>query len=210
VIVQCARCGCEYDAGHLAAGSAVACQCGDLLCVPAADDLEHPEVIEQFVERWAKSSDTTADALAVDGGWEFLAGSAEVRIEHDAEDAALTIRSSVMTLPADAKRRAAMMEKLLRLNYQQTGEARFAIDADEVIITFTRPTLGLDYHEFPWRWSRSRRRPMTTTTSCGVSLAGRRRRRRLIWRGTRRRAGETRETASGTQVPASRLRFREL
>jgi hypothetical protein len=148
MIVQCARCGSEYDAGQLAAGSSVQCQCGDLLCVPAADDLERPEVVQQFVERWARSCDTTAEALAVDGGWEFLAGSAEVRIEHDAEEATLTIRSDVMALPADAAHRAALLEKLLRLNYQQTGEARFAIDGEEVIITFTRPTLGLDFHEF--------------------------------------------------------------
>lgn len=148
MIVQCARCGREYDAGQLSAGSAVNCECGDLLCVPGADDLEHPEVVKEFVDRWARSCDTTAEALAVDGGWEFLAGSAEVRIEHDAEEATLTIRSDVMTLPADAQQRAALFEKLLRLNYHQTGEARFAIDGDEVIITFTRPTLGLDFHEF--------------------------------------------------------------
>jgi hypothetical protein len=53
-----------------------------------------------------------------------------------------------MPLPEAEPQRLALFEKLLRLNYHQTGEARFAVDGDEVIITFTRPTLGLDYHEF--------------------------------------------------------------
>jgi hypothetical protein len=148
MILDCARCGREYDAGALEAGAAVACECGDVLCVPAADDLEHPEVVKQFVQRWAGSCDTTAEALAVEGGWEFVAGSAVVRIEHDAQEATLTIRSSVMPLPADEPQRLALFEKLLRLNYHRTGEARFALDGGEVIVTFTRPTLGLDYHEF--------------------------------------------------------------
>src|SRR5690606_39056784 len=124
------------------------CQCGDLLSVPAAEDLENPEVLQQFVERWARSCDTTADALAVDGGWEFLSGSAEVRIEHDAEQGSVTILSRVMPVPQSPERRPALYEKLLHLNYLQTGEARFALDQGEVIVTFTRPMLGLDYHEF--------------------------------------------------------------
>jgi hypothetical protein len=148
MIVACAHCRREYDVGHLPPGAAVSCECGDLLCVPAAEDLEQPEVVRQFVERWAKSCDTTAGALAADGGWEFVAGSAVVRIEHDALEATLTIRSSVMPLPDEPSQRLALYEKLLRLNYHQTGEARFAIDEGEVIVTFTRPTLGLDYHEF--------------------------------------------------------------
>lgn len=148
MILDCTHCGREYDAGQLEAGAAVACACGDFLCVPSVEDLEQAEVVKQFVERWANSCDTTADALAVEGGWEFLAGSAAVRIEHDAQSAVLTIRSTVLPLPADAATRLALYEKLLRLNYQQTGEARFAIDGADVIVTFSRPTLGLDYHEF--------------------------------------------------------------
>lgn len=148
MILDCAHCGREYDVGRLEPGAAVSCECGDLLCVPAAEDLEHPEVVQQFVQRWASACDTTAEALAVEGGWEFVAGSAVVRIEHDAEQATLTIRSAVMPLPDADPQRLALYEKLLRLNYHQTGEARFAVDGAEVIITFTRPTLGLDYHEF--------------------------------------------------------------
>jgi hypothetical protein len=110
--------------------------------------MEHPDVVKEFVARWAGSCDTTAEALAAAGGWEFVAGSAVVRIEHDAEQSRLTIRSAVMPLPEAESQRLALFEKLLRLNYHQTGEARFAVDGDEVIVTFTRPTLGLDYHEF--------------------------------------------------------------
>lgn len=148
MILDCTHCGREYDVGQLEAGATVACACGDLLCVPAIEDLEQAGVVRQFVERWANSCDTTAAALAVDGGWEFLAGSAAVLIQHNAQTAVITIRSSLLPLPEDAGLRLALYEKLLRLNYQQTGEARFAIDGNEVIVTFTRPTLGLDYHEF--------------------------------------------------------------
>jgi hypothetical protein len=148
MIVECVHCGRQYDACEAPAASAVACQCGDLLAVAAPEDLEGEEVVKQFIERWARSCDTTADALAVADGWEFIAGSAAISIGHDAAAGTLTIRSSLLPLPQDEALRLALFQRLLELNYQQTGEARFALADDEVIVTFTRPTLGLDYHEF--------------------------------------------------------------
>ena len=148
MIVDCAHCGRQYDVGQLTAGQAVACECGDLLCVPSPEELEGPQVVEKFVERWAEACDTSAGALAVEGGWEFIAGSVEVRVEHDDEAATITIRSALLPVPQEPSRRAALFEKLLHLNHRQTGEARFAVAEGEVLVTFTRPTLGLDYHEF--------------------------------------------------------------
>jgi hypothetical protein len=148
MIVDCIHCGRQYDAAGVSSGSAIACQCGDLLAVAVPEELEGEEVVKQFIERWAKSCDTTAEALAVEAGWEFIAGSAAIRIDHDAAAGSLTIRSSLLPLPEDASARLALFERLLQLNFQQTGEARFAIADAEVIVTFTRPTLGLDYHEF--------------------------------------------------------------
>lgn len=148
MILQCVHCGRHYDAGGASAGQAIACQCGDLLSVPSPEDLEDGQVVMEFVERWAQSCDTTAAALASGEGWEFIAGSVEIGLKHDAAAGTITIRSSVMPLPEDDAARLALYARLLELNYQQTGEARFALADDEVIVTFTRPTLGLDYHEF--------------------------------------------------------------
>ena len=148
MILDCVHCGRQYDAGGIISGTAIACACGDLLAVPTHEELEDEAVVKQFVHRWAKSCDTTADALAVAGGWEFIAGSAAIRIEQDTATATLTIRASLLPLPDGDSARLALFQRLLELNYQHTGEARFAIADGEVIVTFTRPTLGLDYHEF--------------------------------------------------------------
>jgi hypothetical protein len=148
MILDCAHCGRQYDASQIAPGGAVACACGDLLAVPGPEELEDDAVVKQFVERWARTCDTTPDALAVEGGWEFIAGSAAIRIEHDTQAATLTIRASLMPLPDGESPRLALYQRLLELNYRDTGEARFAVADGEVIVTFTRPTLGLDYHEF--------------------------------------------------------------
>jgi len=148
MILPCAHCGRQYDVGAVPPGGAVACECGDLLSVPSPEDLENETVVRQFVERWAQACNTTAEALTANGGWEFIAGSAEVRIEHDAAEATLTIRAVLLAVPEEPPRRLALFDKLLHLNYHDTGEARFAVLGGDVVVTFTRPTLGLDYHEF--------------------------------------------------------------
>ena len=148
MILLCAHCGKSYDAAGLEGGSVVQCACGDWLSVPEADALTGASMIGAYVERWAAACGTTAEALAVDGGWEFIAGSAQVRIQHDAEDDSLTVYSTLLVVPEQAAQRLPLFTKLLELNYRRTGEARFALADSEVLVTFTRPTQGLDFHEF--------------------------------------------------------------
>jgi hypothetical protein len=148
VILSCAHCDRQYDAAELEPRSVVRCECGNLLIVPDPEQLESPTVIHEYLERWAGESGKTAASLQVDGGWEFVAGSAIVRIEHDLSENTISIESLLMSIPDAAERRLALFAKLLELNYRATGEARFAVHRGQVTISFTRPTLGLDYLEF--------------------------------------------------------------
>lgn len=67
MIVTCANCGEHYDAAGLAAGAALACACGDRICIASAEELE-AAVVKQYIERYATACGTTADALATEGG----------------------------------------------------------------------------------------------------------------------------------------------
>jgi hypothetical protein len=148
VILCCERCGRRYDAAELEPGRAARCLCGDLLARPDMSELDQGRLVEQYVARWAEASGTKAEALAVGGGWEFIAEGTPVRVEHDAELAAVTFRSAPWPLPEAAERRLALCEQLLAWNDRRTGQARFALADGEAVATFTRPVLGLDYHEF--------------------------------------------------------------
>ena len=60
----------------------------------------------------------------------------------------LTIDSTILTLPDHLPAEPDLLRRLLELNHRATGEARFALVGRNVVVTFTRPTLGLDYEEF--------------------------------------------------------------
>ena len=148
MILQCANCERHYDAGTLERGNVVRCECGDLLVVPDPEQLEAAAMLGEYLERWAQDFGKTADSLKVDGGWEFIAGSVVVRIAHDEAEQTISIESILLPIPEDEDRRLSLFSRLLELNHRRTGEARFAIHGGQVTVTFTRPTLGLDYLEF--------------------------------------------------------------
>jgi hypothetical protein len=147
MIVACNRCGRQYDVTMLATGTGVSCECGDVLIVPAPRDATGGKLIECYLERLAKETGINLSDAKVADGWQFLYGSARIRLRLAADDR-LVIESTIMAVPGDASAREKLFRKLLELNRDGTGEARFALSGNEVIVTFARSTLGLDYEEF--------------------------------------------------------------
>jgi len=148
MIVECGQCQRKYDASTLEPRAVVHCQCGDLLIVPEGEQLETLHVVEKYLDRWAQEHGQSAEQLRANQGWEFIAGSALVRVEQDAADETVTIEAAMLPVPEKAETQLALFTRLLELNHRTTGEARFAVRDQEVVVTFTRPTLGLDYLEF--------------------------------------------------------------
>ena len=148
MIVECGQCRRRYDAATLDSRAVVRCECGDLLIVPDAEQLENLAVVEKYLERWAEEHGQSAEQLRAHGGWEFIAGSALVRVEHDPAEETVTIEAALLAVPEAADKQLPLFTRLLELNHRKTGEARFAVREQEVVVTFTRPTLGLDYVEF--------------------------------------------------------------
>ena len=148
MILHCGKCDRHFDAAGVEPRSVVRCECGDLLMVPDPEQLEAANVIPQYLERWAQEFGKSAESFQAGDGWEFIAGSAMIRIEHDAVEQTFSVESVLLPVPDNERRRLDLYSRLLELNYRRTGEARFAVQSDQVVVTFSRPTLGLDYLEF--------------------------------------------------------------
>lgn len=145
--IKCNRCGRQYDVTMLSPGTGVSCECGDVLIVPAPSDAAGSKLVEGYLERLAKETGINLSEAKVADGWQFLYGSARIRLRLATDDR-LVIESTVMAVPGDAAVRGKLFQKLLELNRDGTGEARFALSGNEVIVIFARSTLGLDYEEF--------------------------------------------------------------
>ena len=159
MILTCDKCGASYDAADLSPAQPIRCQCGDLLLVPEADAIPQTDVVERYVERWssahglsaaqlAEKNDADDSAAEPASAWHFVAGSGLIHIAHDHHRSELAISATLMPLPANAQSRHDLCRRVLTLNLHHTGEARFALDRDQLVVTTRRPTLGLDFHEF--------------------------------------------------------------
>ncbi len=105
-------------------------------------------MVSKYVQRLVAEEGIKLGSVASADRWIFQRGSARIEIAFDAQDNDLTVESVIMPLPDAAARRHALYERVLELNHRSTGEARFAIRAGDLIVTFTRDVIGMDYLEF--------------------------------------------------------------
>jgi hypothetical protein len=148
MILSCGRCHAQYDTSGREPGTFVICACGDVLVVPQLEFMEATLMIAKYVQRLAVEEGIKLDAVVPANRWEFQRGSARIGVAFDAKDNSLTVESVIMPLPGDPACRHGLFEKVLELNHRSTGEARFAVSAGDLIVTFTRDITGMDYLEF--------------------------------------------------------------
>jgi hypothetical protein len=148
MILECAQCKRLYDVSDIEPGAAVACECGDALLVPDLEIMEEQVLVENYMKRLAADHALNPEQITHGEAWELQRGSARVRVEYDREQDLLTIESAILSLPSDSSRRSQLLGRVMELNYRSTGEARFAIHADQLVVTFSRRAAGLDYVEF--------------------------------------------------------------
>ena len=148
MILCCGHCDSQFDVSGRETGTFVRCTCGDVLVVPQLECMEAAIMIGKYVQRLVAEEGIKLDSAAPADRWVFQRGSARIEIAFDAQDNDVTVQSVIMPLPVDAARRHALFQKVLELNHRSTGEARFAILAGDLIVTFTRDVAGMDYVEF--------------------------------------------------------------
>lgn len=148
MLLRCAQCESHYDASGLEPGTVVTCPCGDVLLVPDLEGVEEAVLIENYMRRLATEEGVKLEDLSRGDGWELQRGSARVRLDYCQPEDRLTIESTILPVPNDPAKQPRLFRRILELNYRSTGEARFALRGNEVLVTFTRSALGLDYVEF--------------------------------------------------------------
>lgn len=148
MILKCSNCLNEYDVSEQEADASIKCECGDVIVVPEFADLEGVMLINKYIELLAKEEQLDLEQVKNDEGWELQRGSARIQISYDKNDDLLTIESSIMPLPNEESSQFKLGQRLLKLNHRDTGLARFATTGNQVLVTFSRDTIGLDYPEF--------------------------------------------------------------
>jgi hypothetical protein len=148
MILCCGHCSARFDVSGCEPGTFVSCSCGDVLVIPELDSVEALVMIGKYVRRLAAEEGITLSSDAPADRWVFQRGSARIEVLFTPQDNALTVEAVIMALPDDGARRHALYHRVLELNHRATGEARFAIRSDALIVTFTRDVAGLDYIEF--------------------------------------------------------------
>lgn len=148
MILCCGHCDAQFDVSGRDPGTFVMCRCGDVLVIPQMESLEASAMVGKYVQRLVAEEGIKLASEAPVDRWVFQRGSARIEIVFSAQDNDLTVESVTMPLPDDAARRHALYQRVLELNHRSTGEARFAVRADDLIVTFTRDVTGMDYVEF--------------------------------------------------------------
>jgi len=69
-------------------------------------------------------------------------------MNHDASENNITVFGDLLQLPQEEVKQCDLYQRVLKLNFHATGEARFALAGESLVVCFSRPTLGMDYHEF--------------------------------------------------------------
>ena len=98
----------------------------------------HIEVIETVIS--SLETDQTAMVSHANDQylWKFKYGTVEVMVQLSGteDEDTLTVWAPVLNLPA--KNEAQLMQKLLKMNWSETFEARFAIIGNEVVVVSSR------------------------------------------------------------------------
>lgn len=100
--------------------------------------INHVEVIETVIS--SLETDQTAMVSHANNQylWKFKYGTVEVMVQLSGteDEDTLTVWAAVLKLPA--KNEAQLMQKLLKMNWSETFEARFAIMGSEVVVVSSR------------------------------------------------------------------------
>ena len=112
-------------------------------------ETSHAETIETVI--YSLDSDNAAVVRRVQDGylWSFPYGSVRVYVQltGESDDDTLKVWSEVMAMPAAADRGAALLHRLLELNWENTFEAKFATRGDRVVVLSHRTVAGLSAEE---------------------------------------------------------------
>jgi Putative bacterial sensory transduction regulator len=106
-------------------------------------DIQHAEIIQTVIG----SLDPNHTAMVSKGAgghiWKFTYGSVEVFVQltGNTDDDVLTVWSQVMALPV--KNQPELLDKLLKMNWDNTLESRFAIADNHVVVMSTRTVAEL-------------------------------------------------------------------
>lgn len=109
----------------------------------------HAETIETVI--YSLDSDNAAVVKHVRDGhlWAFPYGSVRVFVQltGESDDDTLKVWAEVMILPADSERVAALMRRLLEMNWENTFEANFALRGERAIVLAHRTVADLSAEE---------------------------------------------------------------
>ena len=104
---------------------------------------DHLEVIETVIS--SLQEDETAMVSQTEQGhlWKFKYGTVEVFVQLTGltDEDTFTVWATVLKLPA--KNEVQLMQKLLKMNWSDTFEARFSIFGDQVVVNSTRTVAEL-------------------------------------------------------------------
>ena len=103
----------------------------------------HTEVIETVISSLQEDQSAMVSRSAQGHLWKFKYGSVEVFVQltGETDEDTLTVWSPVLKLPA--RNEAALMRKLLELNWSSTFEAHFGIVDNQVIVSSQRTVAEL-------------------------------------------------------------------
>lgn len=103
----------------------------------------HTEVIETVISSLQEDQSAMVSRSAQGHLWKFKYGSVEVFVQltGETEEDTLTVWAPVLKLPA--RNEAALMRKLLELNWSSTFEAHFGIVDNQIVVSSQRTVAEL-------------------------------------------------------------------
>jgi hypothetical protein len=103
----------------------------------------HLEVIETVISSLQEDESAMVSQSEQGHLWKFQYGTVEVFVQLTGltDEDTFTVWATVLKLPA--KNEAQLMQKLLKMNWSDTFEARFSIFGDQVVVNSTRTVAEL-------------------------------------------------------------------
>lgn len=109
--------------------------------------MNYHELVNLYLERYATQVGLTITPLDTQGYTSFNDAKTSIGINVLLEEMVLMVLCPIMPLPKDGH--LELYDKLLKLNFLETSDAAFAIDAEKEVIYLRafRGLVGLDYEE---------------------------------------------------------------
>ena len=112
-----------------------------------SDSINYVEVVETVISSLAQEQSAMVNHKAEGYLWKFAYGSVEIFVQLTGltDEDTLMVWSSLMDVPASNN--AALMRKLLQMNWAETAEARFGIFNNQIVVLSWRTLAGLSPEE---------------------------------------------------------------